>query len=327
MTESLHAHRHVHAHDPAAASAAETHIHIHGRRSDEFRLGIAFVLTAVFMVVEGVGGLWTGSLALLADAGHMLNDTFALGLALFALRMADRPADRERSYGYGRLQVLAAFANAVLLIAIALFIAVEAGLRVLAPVNILPQPMLIIAGAGLVVNLIAFYLLGRSDRGNLNIRGALVHVTGDVAGSLAAIMASLLILFFGWRVADPILSLFVVALMAWTAASVLRESGHILLEGTPKGLNGETVAAALKAEFPAIANIHHVHIWSLDSEASVITLHLVLKDGENREAMLAAAQEHLARRFGLVHATIQIEGGVCDLKPRGGGELSARCSA
>jgi cobalt-zinc-cadmium efflux system protein len=296
----------------------------HGRRADERRLAIAFVLTAGFMVAEFAGGLWTGSLALIADSGHMLNDAFALGLAVFAARVASRPADSKRSYGYGRIQVLAAFTNAILLILIAGAIGWAAIGRITAPRVILSGPMLAIACGGLAVNLIAFILLRKSNGRNLNIRSALFHVAGDLFGSLAAILAAVLILLFGWSVADPVLSIVVAATIAVSALTVLWESAHILLEGTPRDITSEKVVAGLRAQFPAITDIHHVHIWSLDSEEPLITLHAVLKEGADREAVLGALQEHLASAFGIVHATIQIEVGSCQLARRSGA-LGAKC--
>lgn len=320
MSQAVHTHRHPQVHGERH-SALDHH---RDRHADERRLAIAFVLTAGFMFAEFAGGLWTGSLALLADAGHMLNDTVALGLAVGALRLAQKPPDSKRSYGYGRIQILAAFTNALILIGIALWIAYEAIGRVQNPHVVLSRPMLAIAVGGLFVNLAAFYLLRASDRHNLNIRGALVHVFGDLIGSCAAILAAVLILWQGWQVADPILSLVVVAIIAYSAISVVKESGHILLEGTPHGLSGDALSAGLKAQIPEIADVHHVHIWSLDSDETMITMHVVLRDGADREAVLAAAQKQLAAELGPVHATIQIESGVC-ASPKRAGQYAARC--
>jgi cobalt-zinc-cadmium efflux system protein len=319
MTHTAHAHGTV-ARERGQSAAGQRL----DRGADERRLAIAFVLTAGFMIAEFGGGLWTGSLALIADSGHMLNDAFALGLAVFAVRVASRPADSKRSYGYGRVQVLAAFTNAILLIFIAGAICWAAIGRIMAPPEILSGPMLAIAFGGLVVNLIAFVLLRKSNGRNLNIRSALFHVVGDLFGSLAAILAAALILLFGWSVADPVLSIVVAVMIAVSAVAVLWESAHILLEGTPRDLSSETVVAALRAQFPAITDIHHVHIWSLDSEEPLITLHAVLKEGADREAVLGAIQEHLASQFGIVHATIQIEVGSCHLARRPG-MLGATC--
>ena len=322
MTELLRGHRHDHTH--GHRHGAHVHPHLHDTSGDEKRLMAALVLTGGFMIAEFAGGLWTHSLALLADSGHMLNDTIALGLALIALRMSRRPADTKRSYGYGRLQIVTAFANAIILIVITLFISAEAVMRLFAPPHILSQPMLIIASLGLLVNLLCVFLLGRSDKHNLNIRSALTHVLGDLLGSIAAILAAALILVFGWAIADPILSLFVVAMIATSAWGVLYESAHILLEGTPRDINPDTVSAALRAEISAILDIHHVHIWSLDSNESVITLHLVLREGSDHESVLAAVQSQLSNRFGLNHATIQIESEVCP-NPKRVGVLRGRC--
>ncbi len=267
----------------------------------------------------------THSLALLADAGHMLNDTVSLGLAVGALRIAQRKADKERSYGYGRIQVLAAFTNSLILFVIAAGICWQAVARMQDPQPVLSRPMLAIATAGLFVNIGTLLLLRGADRSSLNIRGVLVHVFGDIAGSAAAILAALLILSFGWTIADPILSLVVVAIIATSGVSVAKESAHILLEGTPRGVSGDAISDALKTHVAAINNVHHVHIWSLDSNETMVTMHVALHEGADREAALAAAQRCLASELGEgVHATIQIEGGIC-ASPERGGRFAARC--
>lgn len=309
MTQIAHGHQHHHSHAAALEHAAAGH---NRRRGDEVRLTLAFSLTALFLVAEVAGGLWTNSLALLADAGHMLNDTVALALAVGALRVARKPPDDARSYGYGRMQVLAAFANGIILLGICLFIFVEAMVRFQSPPRVLSEPMLAIAVAGLLVNLAALQLLRSSDRSSVNIRSAIFHVVGDLLGSVATIVAAGLIYWKGWNLADPILSVVVAGIILKSAISILKESGHILLEGTPRGVSNAKVASSLKAAVPAIEDVHHMHIWSLDSRETMITLHAVLRNGADRETVLAAAQKHLARELGPdVHATIQVEGGIC----------------
>ena len=255
-------HRHAHDH-------AHGHAHI-GPGTDEGRLRLALILTGVFMLAEVAGGIFSGSLALLADAGHMLSDTFSLGLAYVALRIAGRPADHKRSYGYARAQVLAAFTNGILLAGISLLIVIEAAHRLLSPVTVMGGPMLVIAAMGLLVNLFVFRLLGRANASNLNIRGALWHVLSDLLGSVAAIVAALVILATGFMPADPILSVFVAALIIVGAVPIMREAGHILLEGTPRSLCAARVAETLMQELPQVADVHHVHIWSLGHDGAAL---------------------------------------------------------
>lgn len=307
MSQTVHAHDHLRDHAVHAAEAMSRA----DQRQRERRLWLAFALTTAFMLAEAIGGVWTGSLALIADAGHMFNDAIALGVAVFAARVAGRPADAKRSYGYGRIQVLAAFANAIGLIFIAAFIAIEAVRRLQEPVHILSGPMFAIAIGGLFVNVICLYLLSTARGRSLNIRSALAHVVGDFFGSLAAILAAGLVMWQGWNAADPILSILVAALIVAGTGSVLWESAHILLEGTPRHIDSDAVIAGLRKKIPAIADIHDVHIWSLDTDEPLITLHAVLHSGADQEVTLAAIQEQLAAAFRIHRATVQIEGGTC----------------
>ena len=301
----------THAHDHEDHEHGRGHSHI-GPGTDEGRLRLALLLTGGFMLAEAAGGFFAGSLALLADAGHMLSDTFSLGLAYVALRIASRPADNKRSYGYARAQVLAAFTNGVLLAVISLLILIEAAHRLLSPYTVMGGPMLAIAAAGLLVNLFVFRLLGHANAENLNIKGALWHVVGDVLGSVAAIAAAVIILMTRWMPADPILSVFVAGLIIAGAFPIVRESGHILLEGTPRGHSAQEVSETLIKELPELADVHHVHIWSLGHDEPLITLHVVLRDGVDAHAGLELVQAKLKERFGLTHATIQIEEACAD---------------
>ncbi len=269
------------------------------------------LLTGVFMVVEAVGGVLSGSLALLSDAGHMLTDFAALSLAWFAFRAGRRRADIRRSYGYHRFQVLAAFVNGLAMVAIALWIVIEAIRRLAAPIEVLPGPMLVIAGIGLLVNLAAFLILHGADRNNLNIRGATLHVAGDLLGSVAAIVAAVVIMWTGWMPIDPLLSLLVAVLIGRAAYAIIRDSGHILLEGTPENVDPTSLRDHLISQVPEVTDIHHVHIWSLTSERPVVTLHAVLSDEADHDAALAALHQALERLFGISHATIQLEHGRC----------------
>ncbi|MDL4862004.1 cation diffusion facilitator family transporter [Halomonas elongata] len=279
----------------------------HGSHDSQRRLGWAILLTGSFMVAELVGGVLSGSLALLADAGHMLTDAAALALALFAAWISRRPADTRRSYGYHRVQVLAAFVNGLTLIAIVVWIAVEAVRRLFAPVSVAGSTMLVIAGLGLVVNLVVFAILHMGDRENLNIRGAALHVLGDLLGSVAAIVAAVVILLTGWTPIDPLLSLLVAALILRSAWKLTRESGHILLEGTPEGLDVDRVKRELAEQLPAVRDVHHVHAWSLTPGRHLMSLHAILEEGADQERVLVDIKTMLSDSFAVEHATIQVE--------------------
>jgi cobalt-zinc-cadmium efflux system protein len=238
------------------------HHHSHAPRNER-RVGWAGLLTGTFMVAEAIGGALAGSLALLADAGHMFVDSASLVLAWLAFRIARRPADWKRTYGFHRFQVLAAFTNGITLFFIALAITYEAVHRLNAPVQILAGPMLGIAAIGLAINVAALAALHGADRSNLNIKGAMLHVVGDLLGSVAAIGAALIILWTGWTPIDPILSMLVALLILRNAWSLVHESGLILLEATPHHLDVQDMQADLARTIPGLQNVHHVHAWSL----------------------------------------------------------------
>ncbi len=283
------------------------HDHQHGSVDSERRVLLALVLTGSFMVVEVIGGLAAGSLALLADAGHMLTDTFSLALAFIAFRIGRWPQDSRRTYGYGRFQVLAAFVNGLTLVAIVAWIAFEAMRRLLEPVEVLGGLMLAVAVVGLAVNLAAFTILHRGEQGNLNLRGATLHVLADILGSVAAIVAALVISFTGWMPIDPLLSLLVAALILRRAWFLLRRSGHILLEGAPEWLDEAELRDALVAAVPEVREVHHVHVWMLTTERPLITLHARVAPGVDQQEALHGIHRALAERFGIEHATVQIE--------------------
>ena len=271
-------------------------------------VGLAALLTGAFMLVEVAGGVISGSLALIADAGHMLTDFAALLLAWLAFRVARRPADPRRTYGFDRLSVLAAFGNGVALFAIAIWITVEAVQRLAAPHEIASGLMLAIAAAGLVVNLITFRILSGGDRANLNMRAALLHVLGDLLGSVAAIVAALTIRWTGWTPADPLLSVLVAVLILRSAWAVVRDSGHILLEGAPADFDAKAVAADICAEIPEVVELRHLHAWSITQERPMVTLEAVLRPGADPETTRLRIKSRLGERFGFDHATVEMLG-------------------
>ncbi|MPZ11019.1 MAG: cation diffusion facilitator family transporter [Kiloniellaceae bacterium] len=302
------AHHHAgHGHDRAHP---ERHSHSHGH-DNETRVLWALVLTAGFMVVEVAGGLISGSLALLADAAHMLTDAAALALAWIAFRIARRPADPKRSYGYHRGQVLAAFVNGAVLIVIVAGIAIEAVQRLLAPQPVEGWIMLAVAALGLLVNVAALLILHGGDRRNLNLRGAAAHVLGDLLGSAAAVIGAIVILRTGWMPIDPILSVLVGLLVLRSAWLIVRESAHILLEGTPAQVDPQRLRQALLEDIPALQDVHHIHAWSLTSERPLLTLHARVGQSADSQAVLKRIKEVLASRFGIDHSTVQIERDAC----------------
>jgi cobalt-zinc-cadmium efflux system protein len=287
-------------------SLTDPHGHDHAAHANERRVFRAMWLTGGFMLVELAGGLVSGSLALVADAAHMLTDAAALGIAWYAFRIARRPADPKRSFGYHRAQVLAAFVNGAVLVAIVFAIVYEAVRRLAEPAPVMGATMLAVALAGLAVNAAAWLML-RGGHKNLNVRGAALHVAGDFLASLAAVAAAVVILATGWTPIDPALSLAVSALVLWSGWSLVRKSAHILLQGTPDWLDVEALGRDLAEAVPGVVEIHHVHVWSLTSEQPVLTLHAVVDDAADPDAVLAAVRAHLMHRYGIGHTTIQVE--------------------
>jgi cobalt-zinc-cadmium efflux system protein len=321
---------HDHAHASAKAPAHEAaHAHSHGHEfphgdhAHDFsqsatRLKWAFALTAGFMLAEVIGGWISGSLALIADAGHMLTDAASLGLAIYALKASARPADATRSYGFGRMQVLAAFVNGISLIALALWICVEAALRVAHPAPILAGPMLVIAVLGLAVNAISFFILHGGDKHDLNMQGALAHVAGDMLGSVATIIAALVIMKTGWFPIDPILSVLVALLIVRTGIKITKQSAHILLQGAPEPIDLAALEAGLCQAVPGLAGIHHVHLWSLTPQERVITLHAELAPGALADQVIAGVSAFLKKEKGVSHTTVQVETQACDARTAAG---------
>jgi cobalt-zinc-cadmium efflux system protein len=276
------------------------------------RVKIALVLTGTFMVVEVVGGIWSGSLALLADAGHMLTDTMALALAAFAFRVSARPADSRRSYGYQRFQILAAFVNGLSLLIIVGWILFEAVRRLISPPEVMGPMMLLVASAGLVVNIVAFVVLHGGDQENLNIRGAALHVAGDLLGSVAAIAAAIVIIYTGWMPIDPILSVVVAVLILRSAWHLVKRSAHILLEGAPEWLDQDRMQSRLIECVPGVDSIHHVHVWGLTQQHLMLTMHVALKGSPpDPTTVVRKIKGVLSEDFGINHSTIEIETDDC----------------
>ena len=279
--------------------------------SESRRLGWALAITATFMVVEVVGGLVSGSLALLADAGHMLTDAAALALAWIAARLTMRPSDPRRSYGYHRAQVLAAFVNALALFAIVAWIAYEAVQRFRAPPAIEAVTMLSVAVAGLVANVAVYLTLREGSQDNLNVAAARIHVIGDLLGSIGAIVGAIVILATGWTPIDPLLSVLVAVLILRSAWSLLRKSTRILMEAAPESVDPDGLRRALLATVPGVRDVHDVHCWSLTTGQTMLTLHVALARGANAAIVLREAKRVIAGQFDIAHSALQIEHEEC----------------
>ncbi len=272
------------------------------------RVMIALVLTGIFMIVEVIGGIISGSLALLADAGHMLTDTMALALAAMAFQVCKRPPDGKLTFGYQRFQILAAFVNGLSLLLVVGWILFEAVSRFFEPKEILGETMLVVAVAGLIVNLISFAVLHSGDQDNLNIRGAALHVAGDLLGSVAAIVAAVVIITTGWNLIDPILSIAVAALILKSAWKLVRRSAHVLLEGAPEWLNVQAMQDRIVASVPGVGEIHHVHIWGLTPQQLMLTMHMSMSSGAGSQSnVIRDVKRFLQDEYGIGHATIEVD--------------------
>ena len=308
------AHSHRHSHDDGHAHHGLAHNHGHGHHqasADKTRVLVAASLTGGFMVAEAVGGVLTGSLALLADAGHMLTDSVSLMLAWYAFHLAGRAASARMTYGFDRVKTLVAYTNGLTVFAIGLWIVYEAWHRLSAPAPVLGGPMLVIAIIGLLINIAALYVLHSGDRRSLNMRGAALHVLGDLLGSVAALVAASVILATGWTLIDPILSVLVAVLLFHSAWALIRESSHLLLEGVPSDLDRDGIAKDIESHVAGVREIHHMHIWSLDGARNVATLHACLATGTDAHGAVRAIKERLARNHGIDHATVEPEFGQC----------------
>lgn len=294
-SHSHHHGHHDHDHTPTVTSA------------NERKVLLSFVLIFTFMVVEAVGGVLSGSLALLADAGHMLTDAAALALAYAAFRFGRRAADSKRTFGYLRFEVIAGFLNAVTLFGIVAWIVYEAWQRLSAPPVILAGPMMIVAVLGLLVNLLVLWIMTRGETDHVNVKGAILHVMGDLLGSVGAIVAAVVIYFTGWTPIDPILSVVVAVLILRSAWKLLAKSLHILLEGAPEEASPDKVARGLLDSVSGLAAVSHVHVWQLTSGRTMATLHVRPYLDEEAKSVARLVEQALGDQFGIEHATVAID--------------------
>ncbi|MDA8219614.1 MAG: cation diffusion facilitator family transporter [Dehalococcoidales bacterium] len=289
-------------------------MHTHGphqhhedtRTSNRRALGIALGITAAFLVVEAVGAVLTNSLALLADAAHMLTDVGALVLALFAFWVSSRPATSSKTYGYYRVEILAALLNGAVLFVVAAFIAYEAISRFGSPPEVNSLPMLGVASAGLVANLASAWVLSRGERTSLNLRAALFHVVGDVLGSIGVIVAAVIMFLTGYFIADPIISILISVLVLYGAWQVLREAVDVLLEGTPANISLHEVASAI-ASIPGVTSVHDLHVWTVTSGFVALSVHVVVSPQSDPIRIVMMVHSTMHRRFRIAHTTVQPE--------------------
>jgi len=286
------------------------HAHNHGAGANARSLSIALGLTATFLVAELVGAWLFNSLALLSDAAHMFTDAAALAIALAAIRIGQRPADKRRTYGYRRFEILAAAFNAVLLFLVAGFVLYEGVQRFFAPPEVQSLGMLLVASAGLLVNLFAMRILAGGKDDSLNVKGAYLEVWADMLGSVGVIGAALLIWGTGWNWVDPVVA---IAIGLWVLPRtwiLLRDTTHILLQGVPRGIDLDAVRAAMRAQ-PGVADVHDLHIWSVAGDDASLTAHVVISDGGDVDVVRVALAAMLEARFEIHHATIQPETAPC----------------
>jgi len=284
------------------ASHAPHHHHSHGAGRT---LLIALAVTLGYAVVEFVGGRIFGSLALMSDAGHMLSDSLALGLAAFAARVAARPAGVRHSYGFARAEVVAAFVNSLAMLLIVVLIVVEAVARLLEPRPVAGLGVIIVAFCGLLVNLGVAFLIGRGEH-NMNTRAALVHVVGDLIGSVAAITAGAVIYFTGWQPIDALLSVVIALLILASTVGLSRDALHVLMEGVPAGVRLEEVGQAL-SQIEGVRAVHDLHVWNISSGQVALSAHVDLEDLATWPVLLESARRMLQARFRIVHVTLQPE--------------------
>ncbi len=276
---------------------------LEGNRRD---LTVTLVITAAYCLVEFAGGVVTNSLALLSDAGHMFADVAALGLSLFAIRLAQLPPTSHKTFGYHRVEILAALVNALLLWTIVALIFVEAYERLLAPPPVRSAGMIAIAAVGLGINVVSLAVLRRSQAESLNVRAAFVHVLGDALGSVGAVLAGILILIGNWYLADPLVSIGIGMLILYSSWEIIRDAVDILMQSTPRGMRLEEVELSL-LEIDGVRQVHDLHIWTLTSRKYHLSAHLVIGSDYEPHAIVDCAQQLLRERFGIGHTTVQVD--------------------
>ncbi len=269
-------------------------------------LSISVYLIGIFLVAETLGGIIANSLALLADAGHMFSDFLAILLSLIAHKYLSKPADNKRSYGYGRMQIIASFINGITLVGISIVITITAIIRISSPPEVDPDVMLIVCSLGIFINVLILYTLYLSEEKNLNMRGTILHVVGDLLGFIAAFLGAIIIKYTHLYIVDPILSILISLLILNSAIKLIRESLHILMEGAPDDVKEEDIRASLMA-LEGVIGVHHIHLWLLDDSYRVVTLHLIIKEDFDPFKLTKVAQNILLELHDIQHSTIAVE--------------------
>jgi cobalt-zinc-cadmium efflux system protein len=299
-----HDHEHEHEHDARQS--------LGGRRD----LLIALSITILMMVAEVIGGLLSNSLALLSDAGHMLTDNLALLLSFFAMKFATMPATERRTFGFFRLEILAALVNGIVLVLISVYIMFQAYLRMVNPQPVQGKLMLIIAVIGLVANIIGALVLFKHSHANLNIRGAYLHIVGDALSSIGVVIGGLIILYTGWYLIDPILSFLISLVIIYGAWALVKESVNVLLESVPSHINIDAVAAEI-ANVKGVREAYHIHVWTITSGVYALSAHVLINDQpvSGSRDIINEIRELLSKKFNVLHSTIQLECDRCDMSP------------
>ena len=309
MSEEDSTHKHTHSHGHSASCSVH---HDHAAHADldtadgRNRVAMACVITAIFMVVEAVGGVISGSLALLADAAHMLTDSASLALAWLGYWFASKEPDESRSFGFGRMRVLAAFTNGIVLIGLSVWIVVEGLLRMMDPQAVLGIMMLWVAIGGLIVNLIAAFVLHGGDNNDINLSGALWHVLGDLLGSVAAIVAAVIIVGTGWTIFDPLLSMLVALLVLVAGIRITHRAGHILLQGAPEDLTPTIISEELLDQIDGVLDVQDIHVWLLTEGEPIVTLCIVAEADVCGEELLDTVKQYLMEEMHVHMATVEI---------------------
>jgi len=295
-------HPHEHEHVPSSGRA----------------LIITLIITVLLMLAEFVGGLLSGSLALVGDAGHMLVDALALGLSFFAMTLARRPSTLSRTFGYHRIEIMAALANGSVLVLVSAYIFYEAVNRFRSPPEVETPLMITVAVVGLIANLIGIALLRRGSKTNLNLKGAFWHILGDTISSVGVIVAGVIIALTGWTQADPVVAVVIGIIILWGAVRLVRDSVDILMETVPKDISAETVVKVIKA-IPGVEEIHDIHIWTITSGIVALSAHLMIQDQmvSLSTDVRDSVNQVLAERFGITHTTLQLESSRCESCPVG----------
>ncbi len=304
-----HEHGHSHSHDHAAGVRQSS---AQGKKD----LLIAFSITMLMMIAEIIGGLLSNSLALLSDAGHMLTDNLAILLSFFAVKFASMPATDRKTFGFYRLEILAAFLNGIILVLMALYIMYQAYLRIIHPEPVAGALMLIVAAIGLVANIIGALVLMKHSHASLNIRGAYLHILGDALSSVGVVIGGIVILYTGWYLIDPILSILISLVIIYGAWALVRESVNILLESAPAHLNIEAIAAEI-ARIKGVREAYHMHLWTITSGVYAMSAHVLVDDQlvSSSRNVINDIRSLLSSRYNVIHSTIQLECVKCDSNP------------